>query len=349
MITYRDFNKGSSKEKLILDGKHGFFMFLKLIDELKMNFLKTSHYLNTGKYQYFFTTEHIKKKEDFAGYFRDSLSLNTTCETSQDIQDKRISFYFGIKDNYLEYGFQNDMNREIYTTGKFKVDSRYVRSLKSYKCLTLIENILKNSKLNNLNILQQVKQSFKELYKGKGDILILNEDIIRKSIDKEDLKKELENVNNLLRKYEKWCEKFKWFKKVYYYIDSDDGDKVTFYVKIKPKENLEKNLESLAINENIMVNIINFYIGLFKKLVNFYEKTRIELVSKEEKEKWIKEKDEILKDIEKLKKEDPLGEEIWDDDDEISTKDLNIGTRDVKILKKIQKFIEKTSEKDFWQ
>jgi hypothetical protein len=208
-----------------------------------MNFLKTSHYLNTGKYQYFFTTEHVRKNEDFIGFFRDSMSIRTTCETAHDLKDKRISFYIGIKHNNLEYGFQDDMTREIYTTGKFKVNTKYIRSLKSYKCLTLIEGILKNSNLYSLNILQEVKQSFKELFKGKGDILILNENIIRKSIDKEDLKKELEDVNGLLRSYERWCEKFKWFNKVYYYIDGDDGDKVSFYVKVKPKQTIVEDEE----------------------------------------------------------------------------------------------------------
>jgi hypothetical protein len=237
MISYTDFyTQGKEKTDLKLDGKHGFFMFLKLLDDLKMNFIKSGHYLNVGKYQYFFTTEHIKDKESFAGYFRESLSLRTTCETAQELKDKRLSFYIGIKQNNLEYGFQDDKTRDIYKTGIFKVNTKYVRSLRSYKCLTLIENVLKTSNLISLNILQAVKQSFKELYKGKGDILILNENIIKKSIDKEDFKKEeLEDPNELLRKYERWCEKFKWVNKVYYYIDSEDEEKVTFYVKVKPK------------------------------------------------------------------------------------------------------------------
>jgi hypothetical protein len=239
MITYRDFSKENTIEKLKLDGKNGFFMFLKLIDDLKMNFLKTSHYLNVGKYQYFFTTEAIKNKESFAGYFRDSLSLRTTCETGIDLKDKRISFYFGIKENILEYGFQDDMSRDIYKTGAFKADTSYVRGLKSYKCLSLVEGILKKSKLNNLNVLQKVKQDLKEWYKGKGNILILNEDIIKKSIEKEDFEKEeLENINDLLRKYEKWCGQYKWFNKVYYYIDSEDENKITFYIKIKSNERI---------------------------------------------------------------------------------------------------------------
>lgn len=231
MINYKDFIK--EKIDIKLDGKYGFFMFLKLIDDLKMNFLKTSHYLNTGKYQYFFTTEHIKNKEQFVGYFRDSLSIKTTCDTAQKLKDIRLSFYFGIKNNNLEYGFQDDMKKFIYKTGIFEIDNKYIRSIKSYKCLSLIENILKKTDLLKLNLLQEIKSALKFWYENKGDILILNDNIIRKSIDKEDIKNDIEDYSVLLQSYEKWCEKFKWINKVYYYIDNDDENKVTFYIKIK--------------------------------------------------------------------------------------------------------------------
>ena len=234
-MKYYDYIK--ENEGLKLDGRHGFFMFLKLIDDLKMHFIKSNHYLNMGKYQYFFTTEHVAKKEDFHGYFTDSMSLKITCETAEQIKDERISFYFGVKNNNLEYGFQNDMSREIYKTGLFKVDTKYIRSLKSYKCLALIEGVLKNSNLSNLTILHEIKSALKTgWYEGKGDVIVLNENIVKKSVNKEDLKDEIKDVNALLRKYEQWCEKFKWINKVFYYIDSEDEDKVTFYIKIKPKQ-----------------------------------------------------------------------------------------------------------------
>lgn len=234
MIEYKDFIQ-QEKKPLKLDGRHGFFMFLRLIDDLKFNFLKTNHYLNVGKYLYFFTTEHIKNKDKFYDLFRDCLSIKKTCDTAQKLKDKRISFYFGIRDNKLEYGFQDDMTREIYKTGVFDVVDRYVRSLKSYKCLVLIEGILKNANIVNLDLLHEIKSHLKGWYKDKGKIIILNENIIKKTIDKSYLKEELKDVNGLLRKYEQWCEKFKWVNKVFYYIDSDDEQNVTFYIKIKSK------------------------------------------------------------------------------------------------------------------
>jgi hypothetical protein len=235
-IEYIKENLGQSK----LDGKHGFFMFLKFIDDMQMTFIKTSNYHNIGKYQYFFTTEHIRKKDHFLGYFRDSLSLQKTCQAAKQLKDERISFYFGIKNNILEYGFQDDMKRDIYKTGSFQVNTRYVRSLKSYKCLSLIENILKNSNLGNLNLLQQIKIHLKGWYEGKGNVVILSENIVKKTIDKNTIKEDAKDSNALLRKYDNWCEKFKWYEKVYHYIDNEEENEVTFYIKIKPKINAEE-------------------------------------------------------------------------------------------------------------
>lgn len=240
MISYKEFVGDEKTPNIKLDGKHGFFMFLKLIDDMKIHFIKSSHFLNTGKYQYFFTTEAIRDKESFVGYFRESLSLKTTCDTAQNLKKERLSFYFGVKNNQLEYGFQDDMKSSIYKTGVFAVDTKYVRSLKSYKCISLIEGILKNSNLSSLNLLQEIKSNLKFWHEGKGSVLILNEWIIKKSIDKDDIKDELDDVNKLLYKYEKWCEKFKWINKVFYYIDSEDNDKVTFYIKIKPRKSAEE-------------------------------------------------------------------------------------------------------------
>jgi len=231
MIKYNDF----INENIIkLDGRHGFFMFLKLIDDLKFNFIKTNHYFNVGKYLIFFTTENIKNKDKFYDFFRDCLSIKITCDTAINLKDKRISFYFGVKDNKLEYGFQDDSNRDIYKTGEFEVDYKYVRSLRSYKCLVLIENLLKNFNMKNLTLLHEIKLNLKNWYEGDGKIIIISDDVLKKTISKDILKEELKDVNGLLRKYENWCEKFKWVNKVFYYIDNDE-DNVTFYIKIKPK------------------------------------------------------------------------------------------------------------------
>lgn len=214
-------------------------MFLNLLDQMKFNFIKTNHYLNVGKYLYFFTTENIKDKEKLYDYFRDCLSIPVTCYTATKLKDNRISFYFGIKGKELEYGFHDDMKREVYKTGLFEINDRYLRSLKSYKCLTLISGALKNSNIKNLNFLHEVKLHLKKWYDGKGSVVILNEYMVRKSVDKEFLKEEIKDPVVMLRKYEIWCERFRWIDKVYYYIDTEDDDYVNFYIKIKTKKEEE--------------------------------------------------------------------------------------------------------------
>lgn len=239
VIKYIDYIKENSLEKL--DRKNGFFMYLNLIDEMKMTFIKTSHYLNNKDYQYFFTTEHIKNKEKFTELFDKMLSLQTTCGVAQGNTDKRLSFYFGVRNNKLEYGFQDDSDRDIMKTGEFDVDYRVLRGLRSFKCLSLIQGILAKSRLFNLNLLQDIKNDLEYWLEGNGEILIFNEEIVTKTIDKEDIKEVFEDVTKLLYKYEKWCEGFKWFNKIHFYIDAEDEKVVTFYIKIKNKKsNSEK-------------------------------------------------------------------------------------------------------------
>lgn len=238
MIKYIEYIKENNSIKL--DAKNGFFMFLNLVDVLKMNFIKTSNYLNVGEYQYFFTTEHIKNESKFLEVFNKLLSLKTTCETAIQNKGNRLSFYFGIKNNKLEYGFQNDTNSSLLKTGEFDVDYRFIRGLKSFKCLSLIQGVLEKSRLFNLNMLQIIKNDLQYWYEDEGETLIINEEIVTKTINKEDIKQDLLD-DKLLYKYEKWCEGFRWFNKVYFYIDAEDDIKITFYIKIKDKKMLEIN------------------------------------------------------------------------------------------------------------
>jgi hypothetical protein len=215
-------------------------MYLNLIDELKMHFIKTSNYLNYKDYQYFFTTEHIRNKESFIELFDKMLSLQTTCGVAQGNVDKRLSFYFGVRNNKLEYGFQDDSDRDIMKTGEFDVDYKFLRGLKSFKCLSLIQGILEKSRLFNLNLLQEVKNDLVYWLEDKGEILIFNEEIVTKTIDKEEIKEEIKDTTKLLYQYEKWCEGYKWFNKAHFYIDAEDEKEVTFYIKIKNKKDREK-------------------------------------------------------------------------------------------------------------
>ena len=219
-----------------LDGKNGFFMFLKLMDELKMDFIKTNHYLNIGKYSYFFTTEAFKSKTAI-DLFDDAMSLRVTLKTLQENSDKRLSFYFGVKGYNLEYGICDDMSHEVYKTGTFEIDNKYLTRLKSYKCLVMIQGILQNSNIRNLTILHEIRTNFANWFPDSGQITILNDSIMRKSVPKKMV--EDKKWDNILFKYEQWCEKFKWINKVDYYMDEEDEDTIFFYIKVKTKKREE--------------------------------------------------------------------------------------------------------------
>ena len=85
-----------------VDGRYGFYMFLHSLDELKFSFIKTSDYLNTGNFNYFFRTETIKNKLDVLDNFEFKESNKNTFKTYNKLQSERLTFYFGIRNNILE-------------------------------------------------------------------------------------------------------------------------------------------------------------------------------------------------------------------------------------------------------
>jgi len=233
MITkYNEYIKENSEYKL--DGRNGFFMFLKTLDELKMTFIKTNHYLSIGKYLYFFTTENLKNKDSAIDILDDVISLKVLSKTLEENKDKRLSFYFGVKGYSFEYGLCDDMTSEVYMTGEFVIDNNFLKSLKSYKCLVMIEDILKKSNVRNLILLHEIKNHLKSWYPDKGKPVILSEEVLKKTISRSDIGDEA--YDKVLFRYEQWCEKYKWIDKVFYYLDDDEEKKeITFYIKIKPK------------------------------------------------------------------------------------------------------------------
>jgi len=217
-----------------IDGRFGFYMFLHTLDELNFSFVKTSNYLNTGNFLYFFRTEIIKKPIDISDAFEFKDSNINTFNIYEKINTERLSFYFGIRNNMIEYGFYNDMTDIIYKTGQFEVKDKEVRSIKSYKCLILINGVLSETNTRTLKILQEVKKDLKNLFQDKKSktITIITTQRLRKIISKDQLKEE----KDLDKYFTDWCNKFPWGKKVESYID-DSEDDISFYIKIKPKNN----------------------------------------------------------------------------------------------------------------
>jgi len=216
-----------------VDGRYGFYMFLYSLDELKFTFIKTGDYLNTGNFLYFFRTEIIRTSIDVLDNFEFKDSNKYTFRTYNKLKDERLSFYFGVRNGILEYGFYNDMKDVIYKTGQFEIKDQELRSIKSYKCLVLINGVLQLTNTRTLKILHEVKNDLKNLFpevNSKG-VTILTTQRLRKTFQKDQIKEE-----KLDKYFSDWCNKFPWGKKVESYID-DSEDIVSFYIKIKPKNN----------------------------------------------------------------------------------------------------------------
>ena len=233
MMKYSTYIKENNQNHPI-DGRFGFYMFLHTLDELNFSFVKTSNYLNTGNFLYFFRTEIIKKPIDISDAFEFKDSNINTFNIYEKINTERLSFYFGIRNNMIEYGFYNDMTDIIYKTGQFEVKDKEVRSIKSYKCLILINGVLSETNTRTLKILQEIKKDLKNLFQDKKSktITIITTQRLRKIISKDQLKEE----KDLDKYFTDWCNKFPWGKKVESYID-DSEDDISFYIKIKPKNN----------------------------------------------------------------------------------------------------------------
>lgn len=236
-----------------LNGKYGFFIFLDIIDQLKNSFIKED-YLNTKDFNLFFTTDKIEDKMKLSDILEFKKSLNIAYETLIHIRNLRLSFYFGVKDFKLQYGFHDDLKRMIYKVGEFKITSTFLRNLRSYKCITLISNILENVILKDLNILQKTKKDLVYFIDDKfKDIKFIDEKRLFKCISN----KELDNYvkgDKLTEYFDSWCFKHKWYYSVYNYVDRDDNN-TYFYIKIKDKDDglnlFKRNTDIDKLDENM--------------------------------------------------------------------------------------------------
>jgi len=214
-----------------LNGKHGFFMFLDIVDELKNSFIKED-FLNVRDFNIFFTTDKIKDKNKLSDLIEYKKSLDVAFATLNHIKNLRLSFYFGVRDFNIEYGFHDDLKRMVYKIGEFKITSQYLNILSSYKCITLISKVLRNIKLKDLELLQKVKNDLKYLFDEKfNNIKIEHGNKVVKKINSVELKNYY-NKNNITDYFESWSFKYKWYYSTYNYTDEYQDD-TYFYVKIK--------------------------------------------------------------------------------------------------------------------
>ena len=229
-ITYIKENQES-----LIDGRYGFYMFLQTLDELKFLFVKSGDYLNTGNFLYFFRTEWIKTQLDVLDEFEFKDSVKNTFNVLNKLQSEKLSFYFGIRNGNLEYGLYSDLKDILYKTGQFSIKDKELRQLKSYKCLLLINGVLRMASTRTLILLHEIKKDMKQLFEDKTSkgTTILTTMRLRKVISKDKLIEEMKD-DKLTEHFVEWCKKYPWGKKVDAYIDDTDTD-VSFYVKINPK------------------------------------------------------------------------------------------------------------------
>jgi len=236
MKNYKNFSELNESK---LNGKYGFFMFLDIIDKLKNSFIN-ENFLNVRDFNIFFTTDKIKDKNKLSDLIEYKKSLDVAFITLSHIKNLRLSFYFGVRDYNIEYGFHDDLKRMVYKIGEFKITSKYLNSLSSYKCITMISKILKNANLKDLGLLQKSKNDLKYLFDEKfNDIKIQHGNMVVKKINNIELKNYY-NQDNISDYFNSWSFKHKWYYNTWNYIDTNQDD-TYFYIKIKDADS-ELNL-----------------------------------------------------------------------------------------------------------
>jgi len=219
-------------ENLDYSGKHAFDIFLDIICDFDLLFVKQNIY-NTSDYNYFFTTEKITKTHEIINILKRKKSLERAYMTLGSIREMRLSFYFGIKENVLFYGFFNEDNSYVYLVGKFDITPKDLRNIAKKKCVKTIRIILENSNLKNLKLLQLIKVDFHTLFEDvENDVEILDEYRIKNTFPIEILKEEDREENKLSIYLTQWSRNFKWTDKCYYFVHVTEKY-AHFYIKIK--------------------------------------------------------------------------------------------------------------------
>lgn len=214
-----------------LSGKAAFNIFLNVIEDVDLMFIKHDFY-NVGEYSYFFTTEKINDNNNIIKLLEKKRSLRHAFLTLKEIKNMRLSFYFGIKRKTFFYGFYNEDTQYVYKVGSFKTISSYVRKIKS-RSLKNITHILYDVDLMKSNILHNIKKDYENFFDVVPvDIKIKDQYILSKQYDRdifniEDITEQNMNYTLLL-----WTRKYKWFGNVYSFVNITDKY-IYFYLKLK--------------------------------------------------------------------------------------------------------------------
>lgn len=235
MKKFTKLNESEEQEEVELAGKYTFHIFLDIVDEFDNRFVK-QNYLNTSDYFYFFTSDKIKQNVDVVDRLSLKNSLKTAYLTLNSIKNARVSFYFGVKNNKLEYGFFDDVKMLVYKVGMFKITPAYLKNLDDHKCVKSLHNIFKNYIPKNLEKIHSVREDYRKFWEQiEGEVEILDEFRIKKSFKTEFFNKEDLDELRMTTTLEHWAKDFSWFKDFYYYCYITEKY-VHLYLKVKEKE-----------------------------------------------------------------------------------------------------------------
>jgi len=230
MKKFSNINENNGEETE-LGGKSSFDVFLDIIDEQGLLFIKHDFY-NIGEYSYFFSSEKIESNMNILNVLERKRSLRNAYLSLAAIKEQRLSFYFGVKRKKLFYGFYDEDTRYVYKVGFFEVTTSYLMKLVN-PCFKTIRTILADADMKKMNKLHQIKielNSFliedNQNIKIKDDFRICKQ-ITCESFRTEDLNEERMNYTLLT-----WTRKFKWYKDVYSFVNITEKQ-VYFYIKIK--------------------------------------------------------------------------------------------------------------------
>jgi len=228
----KQFSKLNEKtEQQELAGKSAFSIFLELIHEQKLLFIKHD-YLNQGDYSYFFTTEKIDDNYNILGILERKRSLRHAFLTLSQIKSDRLSFYFGIKRKTLFFGFYNEDTKYVYKVGHFPTTSSYLKKLYS-PSLKNVRKLLEENDMILMNKLHDIKADYETFYDGvENDLTIKKNYRIVKKFPLNIFEKNDVDENRMSFTLLNWSRKFKWFKNVYSWVTLTD-ENAYFHIRMK--------------------------------------------------------------------------------------------------------------------
>ena len=232
--TYNEFINEQIQVEPLLAGREGFKIYLKIVNNYGNDFA-FQNYLNTGNYFYFFSTDKIDDINSLLDELKLKKSLETTYLTLRQIKDENVSFFIGIRDNILEYGFFNNTKKLVFKTGKFTISDRYLKyDFPRYHSVKSIKLRLKDANIKHLTLLHKIKKDLEKLWPNtESSIEIIDEFRIKKTISLDKFGETNQNEIKLTHALNDFARDKDWFKKVTTYVNIDtENNEIKFLMRI---------------------------------------------------------------------------------------------------------------------